>query len=109
MDDDETFAKIITPVATRWNSVTMMIESVMKMRRTLSSIRDNPGQDDGNLAEVIPTEEDFKLFEECLDAMLRVAEVSEALSTDNYLTINRVMSFLYDIQSTCQKKLSLSL
>ena len=76
------------------------------MRRALSNIRDNPGREDASLADVIPNEEDFDLFEECLDIMVRVAQVSEAFSADNYPTINRIMSLLFEIQSTIQKKLS---
>ena len=63
------------------------------MHRTLSNIDDNLGCNDGNLTDIIPTEEDSNLFEECLDVMVCVAEVSDEISDDNYPTINRAITF----------------
>ena len=68
----------------------MTIQSEMKMRGILSNICDNPGRYDGNLADVISIEEHFDLFEECLDIMVRVEEVSKPFSADNYPNTNWV-------------------
>ena len=84
----------------------MMILSVMKMRRISSNICDNPGYNDGNLADVIPTEKDFDRFEECVDIMVSVVKVFEAFSADNYPTTNRVKCLFSEIQPAIQKKLA---
>ncbi|XP_065652684.1 uncharacterized protein LOC136079947 [Hydra vulgaris] len=92
------FVKIITPVKTRWNSIFMMLESIVKMRRILSSIREIPGKDDTKLASVIPSENDFNLYDEILPILRRVAEISECLSADKEVSIDLVISNIYTLR-----------
>ena len=96
-DEVEPYTKLITPMASHWNYVTIMIKSILKMRQKLTSICENPSRDDGNLSGVNPTTDDFNLFEECMDVMERIAKVSEQLSSDSTTTINYVMSNLYGV------------
>ena len=81
----------------RWNSVTMMIKSVLKMKQTLTSINENSGQDEGNFSEVIPPRDDFNLFKECINVMEHTAQVSGLHSSENTTTIN--MCNIYSVFS----------
>ena len=75
--------KVIAPVKTRWNSVYMMLDSIDQLYKILRSIRDNPGNDIGRkLAESVPTEEEFKLYDEILPILRRICDNSESLSAD---------------------------
>ena len=93
--------KIITPVKTRWKSTFMMLESIVKMRRILSSIRDIPGKDDTKLAPVIPSEDEFNLYDEILPILRRVAEISECFSADKEVSIHLVISNIYTLRHKC--------
>ena len=89
LDDNDTvdkeelkYVKIILPVKTRWNSTLMMIESIVRMRRPLSSIRDNPGSDPNKFAPAIPSEDEFDLFDEILPILRKISDISESFSAD---------------------------
>ena len=70
--------KVIASVKTRWNSVYMMLDSIMRRRKILSSIRDNPGNDiDRKLAESVPNEEEFNLYDEILPILRRTCDSLE--------------------------------
>ena len=62
------YRKKIASVPTRWNSLCMMLESVISLQKTLGSIHDFPGKDKADLANVIPDEED--LIEEILQTLI---------------------------------------
>ena len=75
--------KVIAPVKSRWNSVYKMVDSIMRMRKILSSIRDNPGNEIGRkLAESVPTKEEFYLYDEILPISRRICDNSESLSAE---------------------------
>ncbi|XP_065645917.1 uncharacterized protein LOC136076482 [Hydra vulgaris] len=95
------FVKIITPVKTRWNSTFMMLESIVKMRRILSSSRDIPGKDDTKLALVIPSEDEFNLYDKILPILRRVAEILECFSADKEVSIHLVISNIYTLRQKC--------
>ena len=75
--------KVIGPVKTRCNFVYMMLDSIMRMRKNLSSVRDNPGNEIGRkLSESVPTEEEFNLYDEILPILRRICDNSESLLAD---------------------------
>ena len=84
----------------------MMVNSVLKMRRALGNIRDNPGKDEDNIAGVVPSDEDFDLFDETIPVLEKIGEISELLSADIVICINRVMSHLFNLQALMNKKLN---
>ena len=92
------YVKIISPVKTRWNSTLMMIESIVRMRRPLSSIRDNPGSDPNKFAPAIPSEDEFDLFDEILPILRKISDISESFSADKKVSIHRVISHLYGLK-----------
>ncbi|XP_065665762.1 uncharacterized protein LOC136087199 [Hydra vulgaris] len=95
------FVKIITLVKTHKNSTFMMLESIVKMRRILSSIRDIPGKNDTKLAPFIPSEDEFNLYDEILPILRRVAEISEYFSADKEVSIHLVISNIYTLRQKC--------
>jgi len=101
------YRKIIAPVVTRWNSSYFMLDSIMKLREPLESIRDYPGLDPGNVAELIPTSEEFDVFDELLPFMEKVAQLSATLSADSYPTIHLVVDELYKLKLFLDDQLAL--
>ena len=98
--------KVIAPVKTRWNSVYMMLDSIMRMRKILSSIRDNPRNDiDRKLAESVPTEEEFNLYDEILLILRRICDNSESLSADKKVCIHKVIAHIYGINIRAQEQI----
>ncbi|XP_065654431.1 uncharacterized protein LOC136081040 [Hydra vulgaris] len=79
----------------------MMLESIAKMRRILSSIRDIPRKDDTKLASVIPSEDEFNLYDEILPILRRVAEISECFSADKEVSIHLVILNIYTLRHKC--------
>ena len=100
------YRKIITPVPTRWNSLCMMLESVISMRKALESIRDFPGKDKADLAKVIPDEEDFDLMEEILPTLTNFKITSESLSADLQPTLHLVVQSLFSLDFDMEKTTS---
>ena len=97
--------KVIAPVKTRWNSVYMMLDSIMQMRKILSSIRDNPGYIIGRkLAESVPTEEEFNLYDE-MPILRRICDNSESLSADKKVCIHKVIAHIYVINVRAQEQI----
>ena len=101
-----TVVKVIAPVKTRWNSVYIMLDSIMRMRKILSYIRDNPGNDIGRkLAESVPTELEFNLYDEILPILRRIYDNS-SLSADKKVCIHKVIAHIYGINDRAQEQLN---
>ena len=77
-----TYNKMIQPVDTRWNSMLMMIRSVVKLREALEGIRDGGRANDANLIELIPTQESFDLLDSIIQVLTRFEEVSTFMSSE---------------------------
>jgi hAT family C-terminal dimerisation region len=75
----EIYRRIVQPVKTRWNSLAMCIDSVVKMKATFRILIGEPGHD---LHNIIPTDREFKVLEELLSPLLLIKSTSECLSAD---------------------------
>ena len=75
----EVYRRIIQPVKTRWNSLAMCVESVVKMKVTLRLLAAEPGHD---MHDIIPTEREFAVLTELLVPLLMIKNTSERLSAD---------------------------
>ncbi len=97
---DIQYIKIITPAATRWNSNCMMVQSVLRLRPALESLREK--EDD--LADLIPNSQHFNILEDLLSIMLAVKELSEFLSSDKKTTSDMTLVALYNFIIYLRKK-----
>ena len=76
------------------------------MRKIFSSIRDNPENDIGQkLAESVPTEEEFNLYDEILPILRRICDNSESISADKKVCIHKVIAHIYGINVRAQEKI----
>ena len=98
------YMTIIAPVPTRWNSLCMMLESVISLQKPLGSTSEFPGKDKADLAKVIPDEEDFNLIEKILPTLTNFKMKSESLSADLeptfYLVVQDLFSLDFDMEKT---------
>ena len=77
------------------------------MRKILSSIRENPGNDIGQkLAESVPTEEEFNLYDEILPILKRICDNSESLSADKKVCFHKVIAHIYGINVRAQEQIA---
>jgi hypothetical protein len=75
----ENFVKIIAPVCTRWNSICMMLESIVRMKRVLINVREKRIND---LHTLIPEDSDFIVYEAVLPVLQMIRKQSELLSAE---------------------------
>ena len=87
------YVKIITDCLTRWNSKSMMINSVIRLREVLEELRDNKCE----FANVIPSESQFVLLAEIQPILDSFRKVSEAFSADKHPTIHLACSQLVNL------------
>ena len=97
---DVKYIKIITPGITRWNSNAMMVESVLRLRPALESLREK--EDD--LADLIPSSQSFNILEALLPIMLAAKEMSEFLSSDTTTTSDLALISLYNFIIYLERK-----
>lgn len=88
------FIKIVQPVETRWNSVTMSIQSIVKIRQPLVALKEEGNPE---LVDKIPTKKQFDSLEELLKPMMFIKEVSDKLQTDKKPMIHMVIFFLMSL------------
>jgi hypothetical protein len=91
----EAYAKIITPVATRWNSNAMMVDSILRLQRPLEAIRD--GENNTDLKALVPSAEDFAILKEISPMLNDIRSKSEELSQDNRPTSQLGLQILYNL------------
>ena len=96
------YRKIIAPVPTRWNSLCMILKSVISLRKT-EIIREFRGKDKADLAKVIPDEEDFNLIEDTLPTLTNFKIKSESLSADLEPTLHLVVQNLFSLDFDIEK------
>jgi hypothetical protein len=96
------YVKVMTPVKTRWNSNALMIESILRLKPALESLRDQE-EVIKDLSESIPSAEEFEALELLLPLLNQVKEVSEELSKDNYPTCHVAFSLLFTLEWNIQR------
>ena len=87
--------KIIQPIETRWNTYTMCIQSIVKLKEVLLAIKD---EDDPDLGSKIPTKRQFESLEEMMKPMLFIKDISDTLQTDSKPMIHMVVFFLLQLE-----------
>jgi len=88
------FIKIVQPVATRWNSITLCIESVLKIKEALQAIRDDSDED---FTGKIPTELQFKQLTDLLPILQRIKTATEILEQEKKPTLHLIIPTLLRI------------
>ena len=102
------FAKIITPVETRWNSLLMMIRSIIHLQIPLESIKENPRdiKENPKLVDAIPDPEDFEILKTIVPILAKFESISQTLSADKNPTICLVVPKLHFINKFLQSMLN---
>ena len=95
------YIKIVQPVETRWNSVTMCINSIVKIRQPLVALKEEGNPD---LVDKIPSKKQFDSFEELLKPMMFIKEVSDKLQTDKKPMLHMVIFFLMSLCNMSRSK-----
>ena len=90
------FIKVITPVATRWNSNSMMLDSILRMKAPLVSLREKTGSH--LLEDVIPTDDQFILMESLSPILATLSRLSEFMSTDSQPTMHKLLILLHNVR-----------
>ena len=87
------FAKIITPVETRWNSVLMMIRSILHLQLPLEAIKESPNaaKEYPKLVEAIPDPEDFEVLSKIVPVLSKFESISQTLSSDQHPSLPYVI------------------
>lgn len=91
----EEYAKIISPVATRWNSRCMMISSIIRLKKVLVSLRDKPEQN--LLTDLIPGDATFSVLEAILPILEVMRNVSERCSAEDKPVIGDMLQILANL------------
>ena len=94
------YRKIIQPVDTRWNSLLMMIDSILDLKPALLEIKNSTRGADGPFAIVIPDENEFDLIKELSPILRKFADVCDFMSGENYPTICWVLQKINILQAT---------
>jgi hypothetical protein len=92
----------MTPVKTRWNSNALMIESILRLRPALESLRDQE-EVIKDLSDSIPSAQEFEALELLLPLLNQVKEVSDELSKDNFPTCHVAFSLLFKLDWNIQR------
>ncbi|XP_065645229.1 E3 SUMO-protein ligase ZBED1-like [Hydra vulgaris] len=100
--DDLVYVKLIAPAKTRWNSHFFMLQSIYRMRRVLLSIKYS-GNDPTKMAHLIPTEDEFDLFDEILPMLERINDVSQSFSAEKSVIICKVIAHIYSLKHRAQQ------
>ena len=87
------FAKIISPVETRWNSLLMMIRSILHLQIPLEAIKESPNaaKDYPKLGAAIPETEDFEVLAKIVPVLSKFENISQTLSSDLQPTLPYVI------------------
>ena len=98
------YTKIIQPVETRWNSILMMILSIIQLRPALEGIRESTSRStDPHLQELIPESDQFDAIESLVQVLSKFEEVSTFMSSESYPTICWVIQKVFYLMSVCTK------
>ncbi|XP_065665502.1 zinc finger BED domain-containing protein 4-like [Hydra vulgaris] len=93
-ENEVSYVKIITDCLTRWNSKSMMITSVIRLREVLEELRDSKCE----FADVTPSENQFLLLVEVQPILDSFRKVSKVFSADKHPTLHLACSQLVNLQ-----------
>lgn len=99
---NDTYVKVVAPVATRWNSNFLMISSIMKIKKTLMSLAENNADLDVPLFDA----DEFWCLEQMEQVFGRFDAASQQLSADKTCTLPNILVTLCNLttQTETQKK-----
>jgi len=108
------FLKLPPPVSTRWNSIAMTIEAILRMKTLFEHIRDDyqprdiyQSKDTNKtileLKAAVPSEESFKVYKFIHPVLMSIKQQSEMLSGDKQPTSPKVIPCLYKIDCVIAK------
>lgn len=90
------FVKVITPVATRWNSNSLMLDSILRMKATFVGLREKKAD---LLFDVLPTNDQFIIMEGLVPILATVRKMSEFMSTDTKPTMHYILVLLQNVKT----------
>ena len=89
--------KVITPVCTRWNSNSFMLDSILRMKATFVSLRERTSAH--CLDDVLPTNDQFLLMEALAPVLSSLRIFSEFMSTDTKPTMASILVLLNNVKT----------
>ena len=90
---DEPYVKVQAPVATRWNSNFMMISSIMKLKKTLISLKEKGAELDLELFD----NQEYWCLGQLEDVLGRFDVASQELSADKTCTMPLILITLFNL------------
>lgn len=85
------FVRIILPVKTRWNSLVMCLQTVVRISPALKKLREEKLP---IFEDLIPTDKQLNAFEEMLGPLLMIKQASELLEREDKPTIHMVLPLM---------------
>lgn len=91
--------KIVQPVETRWNSISMMVTSIVKMERPLMHCKQRAISKE--FENSIPHEEEFETLKEIEPFLALIKKMSERWSSEKESTIHRLQVDIHNLIKKC--------
>nr|XP_047126646.1 uncharacterized protein LOC105850668 [Hydra vulgaris] len=89
------YVKIIAPVKTRWNSNCFMLESILKLKDVLISLREKDVLNNNPLQNVIPSDNQFSLMASLMPVLKKMKIMSDCMSKDTEPVLHHMLTMLY--------------
>nr|XP_047125861.1 uncharacterized protein LOC124807711 [Hydra vulgaris] len=88
------YVKIIAPVKTRWNSNCFMLESILKLKDVLISLREKDALNNNPLQNVIPSDNQFSLMASLMPVLKKMKIMSDFMSKDTEPVLHHMLTML---------------
>ena len=89
------YVKIIAPVKTRWNSNCFMLESILKLKDVLISLREKDALNNNPLQNVIPSDNQFSLMASLMPVLNKMKIMLNCMSKDTESVLHHMLTMLY--------------
>nr|XP_047123117.1 uncharacterized protein LOC124806363 [Hydra vulgaris] len=89
------YVKIIAPVKTRWNSNCFMLESILKLKDVLISLREKDALNNNPLQNVISSDNQFSLMASLMPVLKKMKIMSDCMSKDTEPVLHHMLTMLY--------------
>lgn len=96
------YIKVIQPVKTRWNSMSMTMESVLALRQAFEHIKANEDAELDHVKKIvsnIPTKNQFETLDALVPHLTRIRAISERMSADTKPTVHLCIMVLVTLNS----------
>ena len=88
------YVKIIAPVKTRWNSNCFMLESILKLKDVLISLREKDALNNNPLQNVIPSDNQFSLMASLMPVLNKMKIMLNCMSKDTESVLHHMLTAL---------------